>query len=86
MRRREFIVVVGAAAIAWPLAARAQQRAMPVIGLLHLAEPDTFTHLATAFRDGLGETGYVEGRKRHDRISLGAWAIRSTPLARKGSR
>src|SRR5262245_28360761 len=62
MRRREFIAFVGGAAIGWPLAARAQQRAIPVIGFLHLAGPDTFTHLATAFRDGLGETGYVEGQ------------------------
>jgi putative ABC transport system substrate-binding protein len=58
MRRREFIVGLGAAA--WPLAARAQQRAMPVIGFLDVGSPET-TDLAP-FRKGLSETGFSEGR------------------------
>src|SRR3954468_15205987 len=60
MRRREFLGVLGGAAVAWPVAARAQT--MPVIGFLNVSSPEAFAVYVTAFKQGLRQVGYVEGQ------------------------
>jgi putative ABC transport system substrate-binding protein len=62
MRRREFITLVGGTAAAWPLAARAQQPAMPVVGYLFRGSREPTANILAAFLKGLGETGFIEGR------------------------
>src|ERR1700720_1345236 len=62
MRRREFIRLLGSGVIAWPLVARAQQPAMPIIGFLRSTSLADATHLVTGFRNGLEEAGFVEGQ------------------------
>jgi ABC-type uncharacterized transport system substrate-binding protein len=62
VRRRDFITLLGGTMAAWPLAARAQQRALPVIGYLNPGAPGSRREYVAAFQHGLAEAGYVEGR------------------------
>jgi putative tryptophan/tyrosine transport system substrate-binding protein len=61
VRRREFIKLLGGAAV-WPVGARAEQPAMPMVGLISVGSPDAYEPYLAAFRRGLNETGYTEGR------------------------
>src|SRR5437764_9257700 len=62
MNRREFITLLGGAAAAWPVATRAQQAAMPVVGFLSSRSPGESSDLVAAFRRGLRDSGFIEGR------------------------
>ena len=89
IERREFVSLIGGLA-AWPVAARAQQGAMPVIGFMNTASPGPFANLVAAFRKGLEDTGYVEGRNvmveyrwaegRYDRLPAFAAELVARPV------
>ena len=79
MRRREFITLVAGATAWWPVAARAQQRAMPSVGFLFATSPDTNADRMRGFHRGLKETGYVEGENVAIIISLGGGPIDRLP-------
>ena len=62
MRRREFVGLIGSMAATWPFSTRAQRTAMPVIGFLHYGSPEAYVHVASAVRQGLRESGFIEGQ------------------------
>ena len=92
MRRREFIVLLGgAAAVSWPLAARAQQTTLPVIGILSGGSPAATATLLAGFREGLRDAGFIEGQNvvieaqwaegQYDRLPLLAAELVHRPAA-----
>jgi putative tryptophan/tyrosine transport system substrate-binding protein len=96
MRRREFITLVSGVAATWPLAVRAHQPATPVVGFLSSTSAATYGPVVIAFREGLSETGYLEGQNlnieyrwagdRYDRLPVGFRFWRSSSFSRPTSR
>src|SRR6516225_12169765 len=90
MRRRHFIQVIAGLAAAWPLAARAQQAAMPVVGYLSSRSPDDTAHLMAGFRQGFGNGGFIERQNvtieyrwalgRYDRLPAMATELAHLPV------
>ena len=80
--RREFITLVGGAAVAWPLTVLAQQAVMPIIGFLSSRSPAESTAVVAAFRQGLREAGFVEGTESRNRVPLGGRSLRRAARAR----
>ena len=81
MRRREFMALLGGATVVWPLAARAQQRAFPVVGLLSGRSPNVDTPLIAVIRQGLNETGFVEGQSVALVSATFSWLSKLSPAS-----
>jgi hypothetical protein len=79
--RRELLAAIGGAAVAWPLASRAQQAAVPVVGFVSGRPADASARNVAAFRKGLNETGHVEGQNVMGGVPLAGWSIRSPSMA-----
>ena len=86
MLRREVIALIGGAVATWPLVAHAQQKAMPLIGYLGSQSAEALAPILPAFRDGLKDAGYIEGRNVSNRICLGGGPIRQIAGAGRESR
>jgi len=80
LRRREFITLLGGAVAAWPFSAHAQRAAMPMIGFLSGASPQTIAQRVAAFLQGLGETGHIEGKNVAIEYRWGADQLDKLPV------
>ena len=86
LKRRDFITLIGGAAVAWPLAARSQQPAMPVIGFMSSRSPEDSAHLLEAFRRGLREGGFIDRENVAIRVPLGPRRLQPPANARPAVR
>ena len=75
MQRREFMMLLGGGAVAWPVAVRAQQPAMPVIGFMSTLSPESISNPVAGFHQGLKETGYIEGQNVAIESPLGSGSV-----------
>jgi putative ABC transport system substrate-binding protein len=75
VKRRQFITLLGGGAAAWPLAARAQQPSVPLVGFMHTLSPENVSNPMAGFHQGLKEAGYVESQNVANRVPLGSGSL-----------